>query len=56
MNASKLIVATLSGWLVCTQSVWANRVDMPVEDAGLLAISVLGLAAVIKIARGRNRH
>ena len=57
MNAMKLIVATLVGWLVCNQSVWANiDGDLPVEDGGLLAISALGLAAVIKIARGRNRR
>ena len=58
MNARNMIVATLAGWLVCTQSVWANSgtVTLPVEDGGLLAISALGLAAVIKIARGRNRN
>ena len=56
MNARKLIVATLVGWLACTHSVWANAVSMPVEDGGLLALSILGLAAVVRIARGRNRR
>ena len=56
MNARKLMVATLAGWLVSTQSAWANFVSMPVDDGGMLALSVLGLAAVIKIARGKNRR
>ena len=56
MNAIRLIVATLGGWMVGTPSAWAEEPPpLPVEDSGLLlVVAAVGLAAVIKIARGRK--
>lgn len=55
MNAIRLVVATLVGWMVGAQSALAlEEGPLPVEDSGLLLVAALGLAAVIKIARGRK--
>ena len=54
MNAIRLVVATFGGCLVGTQSAWAVVEPLPVDDSGLLLVAALGLAAVIKIARGRK--
>ena len=55
MNAIRLVVAVLGGWLVGAQSALAlDPTPLPVEDSGLLLVAAVALAAVIKIARGRK--
>lgn len=55
MSATKLVLATLAGWLVFAQSAFAIQ-PLPVEDGGLLIVAAVGLAVVIKIARSKTKR
>ena len=57
MNPTKLLVATLGGFLVCAQSASAAvGTLLPVEDGGLLIVAAVGLAVAIKIARWKQKR
>lgn len=56
MNATQLVVATLTGMLVSAQNALAaDPVFLPVEDGGLLVVAAVGLAVAIKIARWKRK-
>lgn len=57
MNAIKLIASTLTGCLIGAQTALAiGPAPLPVDDAGLLLAAAVGLLAVIKIARTKDKR
>ena len=55
MNALKLTLAALAGLLVCTPNAFAY-IGLPVDDGGLLVVSVAALGAVVGIARWKQKR